>query len=69
MLENALEISRLEGGAIQDRRVPLDLAAVAEDLVELYEPLAEQSGVTLCADARSVTCRPIANSCRARWPI
>ncbi|GAO54092.1 MULTISPECIES: ATP-binding protein [unclassified Novosphingobium] len=55
MLENALEISRLEGGAIQDRRVPLDLAAVAEDLVELYEPLAEQSGVTLCADARSVT--------------
>lgn len=50
MLENALEISRLEGGALEDRRVTLDLAAVAEDLVELYEPLAEQSGVTLEAE-------------------
>lgn len=47
MLETALEITRLEGGAVQDRRVPLDLAAVAEDMAELYEPLAEQSGVTL----------------------
>ncbi|GHC84398.1 HAMP domain-containing sensor histidine kinase [Novosphingobium pokkalii] len=50
MLETALEISRLEGGAVQDRRVQLDLAAVAADMVELYEPLAEQSGVTLALD-------------------
>lgn len=50
MLETALEISRLEGGAVQDRRVQLDLAAVAADMVELYEPLAEQSGVTLTLD-------------------
>ncbi|WP_246866105.1 MULTISPECIES: HAMP domain-containing sensor histidine kinase [unclassified Novosphingobium] len=50
MLETALEISRLEGGAVQDRRVALDLAAVAADMVELYEPLAEQSGVTLALD-------------------
>ncbi|BEU99209.1 HAMP domain-containing sensor histidine kinase [Novosphingobium olei] len=49
MLETALELSRLEGGAVTDRRVPLDLALVAEDLVELYEPLAEQEGVTLVA--------------------
>ncbi|KAJ8138731.1 hypothetical protein OY671_008056, partial [Metschnikowia pulcherrima] len=55
MSENASEISRSEGGAIQDRRVPSDSAAVAEDSVELYEPSAEQSGVTSCADARSVT--------------
>lgn len=47
MLETALEISRLQGGAVQDRRVTLDLAEVAADMVELYEPLAEQSGVAL----------------------
>jgi len=50
MLETALEISRLEGGAVQDRRVALDLATVAGDMVELYEPLAEQSGVDLALD-------------------
>lgn len=55
MLETALEISRLEGGAIQDRRAPLDLGAVADDMAELYEPLAEQSGVVLCAHAQPVT--------------
>ena len=47
MLETALEITRLEGGAVADRRVRLDLAAVAQDMAELYEPLAEQSGVLL----------------------
>ncbi|MDK4807959.1 MAG: HAMP domain-containing sensor histidine kinase [Novosphingobium aromaticivorans] len=47
MLETALEISRLQGGAVQDRRVALDLAEVAADMAELYEPLAEQSGVAL----------------------
>lgn len=53
MLEAALEVSRLEGGAVQDRRVALDLAALAEDLVELYEPLAEQEGVVLEADLQA----------------
>lgn len=57
MLETALEISRLEGGAIEDRRAPLDLAGVAQDLVELYEPLAEQSGFELVAQAAPVTVR------------
>lgn len=51
MLETALELTRLEGGAIHDRRVPLDVAMIAEDLVELYEPLAEQAGIVLTADA------------------
>lgn len=47
MLSDALELSRLETGAIADRRVQLDLAAVADDLADLYEPLAEQAGVDL----------------------
>lgn len=55
MLETALEISLIEGGAVEDRRRPLDLAAVAEDLVELYDPLAEQSGVQLEARLQPVT--------------
>lgn len=55
MLETALEISLIEGGAVEDRRRPLDLAAVAEDLVELYDPLAEQSEVRLEARLEPVT--------------
>lgn len=47
MLADALELSRLETGAIADRRVTLDLAEIADDLADLYEPLAEQSGITL----------------------
>ncbi|KUR72522.1 histidine kinase [Novosphingobium fuchskuhlense] len=55
MLETALEISMIEGGAVEDRRCPLDLAAVAEDLVELYDPLAEQSDVRLETRLEPVT--------------
>jgi len=55
MLETALEISLIEGGVVEDRRRPLDLAGVAEDLVELYDPLAEQSGVQLEARLEPVT--------------
>lgn len=47
MLETALEISLIEGGAVTDRRKPLDLSAVAEDLIDLFTPLAEQSCVRL----------------------
>jgi signal transduction histidine kinase len=47
MLETALEITRLEGGAVPDRRVTIDLAQVMQDMSELYEPLAEMSGVLL----------------------
>lgn len=50
MLETALELARLEGGAVTDRRVPLDLAELAGDLVELYEPLADQAGVEIVTD-------------------
>ena len=54
MLTTALELSRLESGAIGDRRQALDLGQVVTDLVELYEPLAESLGVTLSVDARQV---------------
>lgn len=47
MLAAALELGRLESGTVADRRAPLELGEVAADLVELYEPLAEQSGAAL----------------------
>lgn len=49
MLATALELARLESGTTLDRRQRLDLMDLAVDLAELYEPLAEQSGVTLSA--------------------
>jgi signal transduction histidine kinase len=55
MLETTLEIGQIEGGAIEDRRRLLDLSAVAEDLVDLYAPLAEQSGVRLEARLDAVS--------------
>lgn len=49
MLATALELARLESGTTLERRQRLDLMDLAVDLAELYEPLAEQSGVTLSA--------------------
>jgi signal transduction histidine kinase len=47
MLENSLELSRIEAGIGREAFVRLDVAALAKDLAEMYEPLAEDSGVTL----------------------
>lgn len=54
MLTTALELSRLESGVVGDRRQALDLGEVVTDLVELYEPLAESSDVTLSVEAARV---------------
>lgn len=69
MLGSALELARLESGVLHDRRMPQDLLAIASDLVELYEPIAEQSGVSLtvsgCASVisadRELISRALAN--------
>ena len=42
-----LMISRLEAGYSAEQTVPVDLAAIVADVVELYEPLAEEVGVGL----------------------
>ncbi|WP_338465686.1 HAMP domain-containing sensor histidine kinase [Novosphingobium sp. ZN18A2] len=53
MLTTALELSRLESATVADRRSLLDLGAVCADIAELYEPLAEQSGIELqCSTAK-----------------
>jgi signal transduction histidine kinase len=42
-----LMISRLEAGYSSESTVPVDLAVAIADVVELYEPVAEEAGVTL----------------------
>ena len=51
MIATALELARLDSGTIGDRRTRLDLAEIAVDLIELYEPLAEQTRTTLAVAA------------------
>ena len=46
-----LSIARLEAGALAGEAKPLDAAAAARDVVELYEPLAEEQGVALVVAA------------------
>jgi signal transduction histidine kinase len=51
MLDNSLEISRLEAGIGRDAFQLMDLAALVNDMAEMYEPLAEESGVRLDVSA------------------
>ncbi len=46
-----LMIARIEAGSPDGARAPVDLAEVAADVVELYEPLAEEAGVALSVEA------------------
>ena len=45
-----LMISRLESGYSAEQTGPVDLAAIVADVVELYEPAAEEVGVALVAE-------------------
>jgi signal transduction histidine kinase len=46
-----LSIARLEAGAGGDHKETLDVAALVRDVAELYEPVAEERGLMLRADA------------------
>lgn len=45
--QSLLQIAQLEGGAVRERFVPVDLGALAESLVEVFEPAAAESGHVL----------------------
>ena len=49
-----LMISRLEAGYSAEATAELDLSAIVRDVVELYEPAAEEAGVALTADGLEV---------------
>ncbi|MEP9368091.1 ATP-binding protein [Xanthobacter sp. VNH20] len=49
-----LMIARAEAGQARDNMVDLDLGAIAENVAELYEPLADEQGMDLLVDAQPV---------------
>ncbi|MFG1423940.1 ATP-binding protein [Roseixanthobacter liquoris] len=49
-----LMIARAEAGQARDNMVDLDLAAIAENVAELYEPLADEQGMDLSVEAQPV---------------
>jgi len=46
-----LMIARAESGQARDNMVECDAAEIAQDIGELYEPLAEEKGITLAVEA------------------
>ena len=46
-----LMIARAEAGNQRENMAPLDLAAIAQSVAELYEPLAEEVGMTIAVNA------------------
>ena len=47
-----LRISRLEAGTLLENRDAVDLSALGQDVVELFEPSAEESGATINLDIK-----------------
>jgi signal transduction histidine kinase len=52
MLNRTLEVSRAEAGIGRENFEPVDLVALARDLCEMYQPLAEDGGVSVRLEAR-----------------
>jgi signal transduction histidine kinase len=50
MIAGTLEISRAEAGMGREYFAPFDLGALTRDLCEMYQPLAEESGVSIAVD-------------------
>ncbi|WP_373503870.1 sensor histidine kinase [Aestuariivirga sp.] len=48
-----LSIARAEAGQSRSGLIPIDAASIVSDVVELYEPMAEEEGGTLVSDARA----------------
>jgi signal transduction histidine kinase len=50
LTNDLLDLSQLETGPIEIRRLPLDLAAAVREVSEVYASRAEQAGITFCMD-------------------
>src|SRR4051794_2016837 len=51
LVNGLLTLARADAGEVQLRRRPLDLAALAGEVAEMYHPLAEERGVALSWDS------------------
>jgi len=47
VFNSLLQVARLEAGAVDKNKVEFDVAQLAQDAVEFYEPVAEESGATI----------------------
>ena len=56
LIENVLDFSRIEQGRKQYEFEPTDLSALVDQTVTLMQPYAEERGVTLKCEVRSVKC-------------
>lgn len=54
LVDELLDLSRIESGLIEPQRVPVSLAVLAQELVGEYAPRAEQAGIQLQFEAASV---------------
>lgn len=53
LLRALLGISEIEGFTVRKRFVPIDLASLAEDVIDGYRPVVESAGLAIEVDARS----------------
>ena len=58
LFNTMLQITRVEAGVSGASEQPVDLTEVVRDVLELYEPLAEENGLSLTLQADSVPSRP-----------
>ncbi|MBX6315102.1 MAG: heavy metal sensor histidine kinase [Isosphaeraceae bacterium] len=50
LVNDLLLLARADAGQVELRRVPVDLAALADEVIEMYQPLAEERGLELAWD-------------------
>src|SRR5262249_17431633 len=50
LVNGLLLLARADAGELDIRREPIDLASVASEVVEMFEPLAEERGIRLAAE-------------------
>ena len=63
-----MEIARAEAGMGRDQFEPIDLGALAEDVIDLYTPTAAEKGVHAGAAPATARPSPGTRSCwRTRW--
>ena len=48
LINDLLDVARLEAGRLVQRRVPTDVGKMIEEMVALMEPRAREQGITLC---------------------
>ena len=53
LINNTLDVAEAEADVVTDVAELVDLSAMAEDMCELYQPLAEQKKIKLCCDIQT----------------